>query len=93
VSAGHAYAVGAKVVVWNQTLNGRTFCEGRATVRRLCDRDDTYMVAFESEPHCLYERVVELDAADLPLDDPRVAALPVPPVSLSSAIEREIPEA
>jgi hypothetical protein len=88
----HSYKVGDHVVVWNQTFSGRTICEGRATVRRILDRDDTYMVQFDGDgPRDLFERRVELDAADLPNDDPRVQPAPQSPISMGRSIAAEIP--
>lgn len=92
--AQHSYKVGDKVVVWNQTFAGKTICEGRATVRKLLDRDDTYMVQFDGDgPRDLFERRVELDAADLPDDDPRLSPASQPPFSMGTAISAEIPSA
>lgn len=91
MTAKHAYKVGDSVVVYNQTLSGREVCEGRAKVRKLVDQDDTYMVQFDGSGELPVERVVPLDAADLPDDDPRVSPHPQPPVDMSRAISREIP--
>ncbi len=56
---GHSYKVGDRVVVWNQTFGGEPIREGEATVRRLLDREDTYMVRFDGDgPRDLYERCV-----------------------------------
>jgi hypothetical protein len=94
--AQHFYKVGDAVVVWNQTMSGREFCEGRARVAALCDRDHTYMVRFDGAlqgDEGPYERRVMPDAADLPDDDPRVSPAPQPPVDFGSAFSRELPAA
>lgn len=55
--AVHAFKVGDEVTVLNQTLSGKPITEGRAKVRKLLDRDDTYMVSFNGERE-QYERRV-----------------------------------
>lgn len=94
--AQHFYKVGDNVMVWNQTMSGRNFCEGRATVVGLCDHEDTYMVRFDSAQlgdEGPYERRVPVDAADLPADDPGSAPLSAPAISTGAAFAAEIPPA
>lgn len=44
----HTFKAGAVVTVFNQTLSGKFFAEGRALVlRRIADTDEQYRVRFE----------------------------------------------
>lgn len=55
--ASHAYKVGDRVTIHNQTLSGKPIVEGQATVRKLVDHDDTYMVSFDGEREQFQRRV------------------------------------
>lgn len=54
----HAYSPGDVVEVHNQTLGGREFVEGKATIVETTEVSHQYIVRFHSEPDETYERFV-----------------------------------
>ena len=70
----HAYSPGDRVIVYNRTIRGTAFTEGKAVVRACLDADDTYLVEFDAEPGDTYERTVGPGQAALAGDNPPEAA-------------------